>query len=131
VRLESTDRRGSAFLSPELVWTRRFRPLGAGQTYDTFTACGPGGSCVCASIIGGTGFCSDGQTPCSGHADCTTSDDCPAGLVCAVGSCCNKNVCIAATPNCAAGTGPGTTPARFLRRTMENDTVGNRGTWSY
>ncbi|XEV04622.1 hypothetical protein FSHL1_009909 [Fusarium sambucinum] len=68
----------------------------AGQTCDTFTACGPGGSCVCGSIAGGRGFCVDGDTPCSGLADCNTSADCPGGQVCAVGSCCSRNVCISA-----------------------------------
>ncbi|KAK0739617.1 hypothetical protein B0T21DRAFT_362959 [Apiosordaria backusii] len=67
-----------------------------GQTCDTFTACGPGGSCVCASVTGGTGFCADGQTPCAGLADCDTNADCPRGSVCAVGTCCSRNVCIVA-----------------------------------
>jgi hypothetical protein len=67
-----------------------------GQTCDTFTACGPGGSCVCASISGGRGFCADGQTPCAGLADCDNSASCPSGYVCAVGTCCSRNVCIQA-----------------------------------
>ncbi|KAI1069056.1 hypothetical protein LB507_006376 [Fusarium sp. FIESC RH6] len=68
----------------------------AGQTCDTFTACGPGGTCVCASISDGRGFCVNGDQPCVGLADCTTSDDCSSGFVCAIGSCCNRNVCIQA-----------------------------------
>jgi hypothetical protein len=71
-------------------------PSCTGQTCDTFTACGPGGSCVCASISGGTGFCADGQTPCSGLADCSTTADCATGQVCAVGTCCTRSVCITA-----------------------------------
>lgn len=81
-----------------------------GQTCDTFTACGPGGSCVCASVAGGTGFCADGQTPCAGLTDCTTSADCPVGSVCAVGTCCSRNVCIVAD-TC----GTSTSPARLFR----------------
>jgi len=65
-----------------------------GQTCDTFGPCGPGGSCVCASVTDGTGFCVDGNTPCSGLADCGTSADCPLGSICAVGSCCDRNVCV-------------------------------------
>ncbi|KAJ6782330.1 hypothetical protein PWT90_07802 [Aphanocladium album] len=65
-----------------------------GSTCDNFSPCGPGGSCVCASITGGKGFCVNGATPCAGLADCGTSADCPLGSVCAVGSCCGRNVCI-------------------------------------
>ncbi|EGX89667.1 Phospholipase A2 [Cordyceps militaris CM01] len=65
-----------------------------GSTCGAFGPCGPGGSCVCASITGGTGFCVNGQTPCNGLADCGSSADCPLGSVCAVGTCCQRNVCI-------------------------------------
>ncbi|KAJ3497659.1 hypothetical protein NLG97_g1730 [Lecanicillium saksenae] len=65
-----------------------------GSTCNNFSPCGPGGSCVCASITGGKGFCVNGATPCAGLADCGTSADCPLGSVCAVGSCCGRNVCI-------------------------------------
>ncbi|XWX00327.1 hypothetical protein V2A60_008347 [Cordyceps javanica] len=65
-----------------------------GSSCGAFGPCGPGGSCVCASITGGKGFCVNGQTPCQGLADCGTSADCPLGSVCAVGTCCSRNVCI-------------------------------------
>ncbi|KAJ4148571.1 hypothetical protein LMH87_003035 [Akanthomyces muscarius] len=65
-----------------------------GSTCGAFGSCGPGGSCVCASITGGLGFCVNGNTPCSGLADCGSSADCPLGSVCAVGTCCQRNVCI-------------------------------------
>ncbi|KAH8901662.1 hypothetical protein GQ53DRAFT_790105 [Thozetella sp. PMI_491] len=65
-----------------------------GQTCATFGPCGPGGSCVCASIADHTGFCVDGNTPCAGLATCGNSGDCPLGAVCAVGTCCGGNVCI-------------------------------------
>ncbi|KAK3326539.1 hypothetical protein B0H66DRAFT_163614 [Apodospora peruviana] len=97
----------------------------AGQTCDTFTACGPGGSCVCAAITGGTGFCADGQTPCSGLADCATSADCPLGSVCAVGTCCTRNVCIRAD-TCGGFTT--NSPERlFMPREVhwENATIGH------
>ncbi|KAM7201230.1 hypothetical protein V8F20_004976 [Naviculisporaceae sp. PSN 640] len=98
-----------------------------GQTCDTFTACGPGGSCVCASVAGGSGFCADGQTPCAGLADCATNADCPVGSVCAVGTCCSRNVCIVAD-TCGGST---TTPPALLFRprgvTWIDDMVGRRG----
>ncbi|OAR00545.1 hypothetical protein LLEC1_00496 [Akanthomyces lecanii] len=65
-----------------------------GSTCGAFGPCGPGGSCICASITGGLGFCVNGNTPCSGLAACGTSADCPLGSVCAVGTCCEVNVCI-------------------------------------
>ncbi|KAK4102500.1 hypothetical protein N658DRAFT_469086 [Parathielavia hyrcaniae] len=65
-----------------------------GQTCSTFGPCGPGGSCVCASVTGGSGFCVDGDTPCAGLPACGTSADCPLGSVCAVGTCCGSPVCI-------------------------------------
>src|SRR5271170_2665162 len=68
-----------------------------GETCETFTTCGPGGSCVCASTAEGTGFCVDGSTPCAGLQTCTTSGDCPAGEICGVASCCEINVCVGAT----------------------------------
>ncbi|OAA56414.1 Phospholipase A2 [Cordyceps fumosorosea ARSEF 2679] len=76
-----------------------------GSTCGSFGSCGPGGSCVCASITGGKGFCVNGQTPCSGLADCGTSADCPLGSVCAVGTCCQRNVCIT-TDACGGFTKP-------------------------
>ncbi|RFN41535.1 pe-pgrs family protein, partial [Fusarium flagelliforme] len=51
-----------------------------GQTCETFTACGPGGTCVCASISDGRGFCVDGNQPCANLADCDTSNNCPSGF---------------------------------------------------
>ncbi|KAJ4291373.1 hypothetical protein N0V88_005966 [Collariella sp. IMI 366227] len=93
-----------------------------GQTCDTFTACGPGGSCVCASVTGGSGFCADGQTPCAGLTDCETSTDCPVGSVCAVGTCCTRNVCIVA--NTCGGS---SSPARLFRpRGVSFGSVGHR-----
>ncbi|KAM3542177.1 hypothetical protein ARSEF1564_004921 [Beauveria bassiana] len=65
-----------------------------GSVCGAFGPCGPGGSCVCASITGGKGFCVNGQTPCDGLSGCGTSADCPLGSVCAVGTCCARNVCI-------------------------------------
>ncbi|KAK3390684.1 hypothetical protein B0H63DRAFT_121697 [Podospora didyma] len=96
-----------------------------GQTCDTFTACGPGGSCVCASISGGTGFCADGATPCAGLADCATGADCPLGSVCAVGTCCTRNVCIVAD---TCGGFSQRTPLRLFRPrgvTWTNATIGH------
>ncbi|KAM7190055.1 phospholipase A2 [Naviculisporaceae sp. PSN 640] len=66
----------------------------AGSRCGAFGSCGPGGSCVCASITNGNGFCVNGETPCDGLASCGTSADCPLGSVCAVGTCCQRNVCI-------------------------------------
>ncbi|OBS23131.1 hypothetical protein FPOA_03689 [Fusarium poae] len=92
----------------------------AGQTCDTFTACGPGGSCVCASVAGGRGFCADGQTPCAGLADCNSTGDCPSGQVCIVGSCCTRNVCISAD-TCT------NTASKMILKKVSGDTVGSRG----
>ncbi|KAK3690523.1 putative salivary secreted peptide [Podospora appendiculata] len=93
-----------------------------GKTCQTFGPCGPGGSCVCASTSGGTGFCVDGNTPCSGLADCGTSADCPLGSVCALQTCCERNVCIT-TDSC----GGYNSPARMfmMARDWNNATVGH------
>ncbi|KAK3937759.1 phospholipase A2 [Diplogelasinospora grovesii] len=96
-----------------------------GQTCSTFGPCGPGGSCVCASITGGTGFCVDGNTPCSGLADCADSSGCPLGSVCAVGTCCGRNVCIT-TDQCG---GFQSSPKMFFGRSWENGTIASKGTW--
>ncbi|KAE9367437.1 hypothetical protein N431DRAFT_486551 [Stipitochalara longipes BDJ] len=82
-----------------------------GETCETFTACGSGGTCVCASTVEGTGFCVDGTTPCAGLQTCGTSSDCPAGVVCAVASCCGINVCVGAT---TCGVANVTLAAKFL-----------------
>ncbi|KAN0095700.1 hypothetical protein V8E51_016411 [Hyaloscypha variabilis] len=84
-----------------------------GETCETFTECGPGGTCVCASTAEGTGFCVDGSTPCAGLQTCGTSSDCPAGIVCAVASCCGVNVCVGAT---TCGGANATSAAKFLFR---------------
>ncbi|KAM7215189.1 hypothetical protein V8F06_009412 [Rhypophila decipiens] len=99
-----------------------------GQTCDTFSACGPGGSCVCASVTGGAGFCADGATPCAGLTDCDTSADCPVGSVCAVGTCCTRNVCIVAD-TCGGFTNSTEAPARLFRPrgvTWVDATLGHR-----
>ncbi|KAF3935105.1 hypothetical protein ABW19_dt0200258 [Dactylella cylindrospora] len=96
-----------------------------GQTCSNFGPCGPGGTCVCASITDGTGFCVNGQTPCAGLADCGTSADCPVGSVCAVGSCCGRNVCIT-TDTC----GGFNTPTRLLfGRNWIGATIADKGVW--
>ncbi|KAF2472175.1 uncharacterized protein BDR25DRAFT_302932 [Lindgomyces ingoldianus] len=99
----------------------------SGQTCSTFGPCGPGGSCVCASIVDGTGFCVSGTTPCSGLADCATNADCPLGAVCAVGTCCTRNVCI--VQDTCGGSSP---PAALFAREWDNvanDTIGRRAIW--
>jgi hypothetical protein len=105
-----------------------------GQTCETFGPCGPGGSCVCASITDNTGFCVDGNTACAGLATCIDSTDCAPGSVCAVGTCCEENVCIA-TDYCG-GFGTGTKMlSRGFRsegvweRGWANGTISSKGTW--
>jgi hypothetical protein len=66
-----------------------------GSTCGSFSACGPGGSCVCGSTSSSQGFCVNGDTPCNGLAGCGSNTDCPLGSVCIVGSCCGRNVCVA------------------------------------
>jgi hypothetical protein len=105
-----------------------------GQTCADFGPCGPGGSCVCASITDNTGFCVDGNTPCAGLSTCGSSADRPLGSVCAIGTCCGENVCIA-TDYCG-GFGTGTKMlTRGLRgegvweRNWVNGTISSKGTW--
>jgi len=94
-----------------------------GETCETFTACGPGGTCVCASTAEDTGFCVDGSTPCAGLQTCTTSDDCSAGEICAVASCCEINVCVGAT---FCGGANATSTAKFLfRKELDGPTIGH------
>ncbi|KAH7403689.1 hypothetical protein BKA64DRAFT_669687 [Cadophora sp. MPI-SDFR-AT-0126] len=91
-------------------------------TCDTFSTCGAGGSCVCASTSDNTGFCVNGNTPCAGLPACSTSADCALGSVCAVGSCCTISVCVAGDI-CGGFTSP-----RFLfGRGASGDTIGHRG----
>ncbi|KAB5549839.1 hypothetical protein GE09DRAFT_1127969 [Coniochaeta sp. 2T2.1] len=102
-----------------------------GQTCDTFVPCGAGGSCVCASITDGTGFCADGSTPCSALADCATNADCAVGSVCAVATCCSRNVCISADA-CGLLPQPGPRDVSDVltgRSTWTNATVGHREGW--
>ncbi|KAM7213327.1 phospholipase A2 [Rhypophila decipiens] len=94
----------------------------AGRTCGTFGTCGAGGSCVCASITGGSGFCVNGQTPCDGLAGCGTSADCPLGSVCAVGTCCSRNVCIT-TDQC------GGFNSKLKKRGWVNATIAEPGNW--
>lgn len=98
-------------------------PNCAGQTCDTFSACGPGGSCVCASIAGGSGFCADGQTPCAGLATCRDNGDCSLDEVCAVGTCCTRNVCIKVGDTCGNEVLPRFVFARRSGR-VRGETVG-------
>lgn len=98
-------------------------PSCAGQTCDTFTACGPGGSCVCASVAGG-GLCADGQTPCAGLADCTVDSDCPTGRLCALNTCCTRGVCIASNNECENGGSPLLLFAK--RKRVSGPTIGGR-----
>lgn len=94
-----------------------------GETCETFTACGPGGTCVCASTAEGTGFCVDGGTPCSGLQNCNLSSDCPAGQICAVATCCEVSVCVGAT---FCGGANATSSAKFLfRREIEGPWIGH------
>ncbi|KAF2257561.1 hypothetical protein CC78DRAFT_622512 [Lojkania enalia] len=97
-----------------------------GQTCSTFTSCGPGGNCVCASIVDNTGFCVDGTTSCGGLASCATSLDCPLGAVCAVGTCCSGNVCIVA--DTCGGFSNGT-DAGLLVRGWTGDTIARKASW--
>jgi len=98
-----------------------------GETCETFTACGPGGTCVCASTAEDTGFCVDGSTPCAGLQTCTTSDDCSAGEICAVASCCEINVCVGAT---FCGGANATSTAKFLfRKELDGPTIGHLYWW--
>nr|XP_036575554.1 uncharacterized protein CTRU02_14473 [Colletotrichum truncatum]KAF6782143.1 hypothetical protein CTRU02_14473 [Colletotrichum truncatum] len=96
-----------------------------GRTCSTFSQCGPGGDCVCASVTGGLGFCVDGTTPCNGLAGCGTSADCPLGSVCAVSTCCTRNVCIR-TDRCG-GFGGNIPPNRLMaaRGEWTNATIGH------
>ncbi|KAG4419652.1 hypothetical protein IFR04_007249 [Cadophora malorum] len=91
-------------------------------TCENFSACGAGGSCVCASTSDNTGFCVNGDTPCSGLPDCNTSADCALGSVCAVGSCCTRNVCIAGD-SC----GGSNLPKFLFARDALNATIANKG----
>ncbi|KAL2256974.1 hypothetical protein VTK26DRAFT_829 [Humicola hyalothermophila] len=104
-----------------------------GQTCETFGPCGPGGSCVCASVTGGTGFCVDGQTPCSSLATCGTSADCPLGSVCAVGTCCGRNVCISTDQcggfNSGAKRGLASRWGVLTERDWTGPTVGHPAVW--
>jgi hypothetical protein len=72
-----------------------------GADCGNFIECGPGGSCVCASIfefgVGGPGVCVDGATQCANLTQCPGgSGDCVAepGGVCAIESCCGVPVCL-------------------------------------
>jgi hypothetical protein len=65
-----------------------------GKTCSTYTACGPGGTCVCGTTTAGKGFCVDGETPCQGLADCKEDMDCLGGQVCIEQSCCQRKVCV-------------------------------------
>jgi hypothetical protein len=96
----------------------------AGETCDTFGPCGPGGSCVCASITDGTGFCVDGETPCDGLLGCGTSADCPLGSVCAVATCCESNVCVT-TDMCGGYNGP----KMLFARNLTAATIGSPSRW--
>ncbi|TID00345.1 hypothetical protein CH35J_006417 [Colletotrichum higginsianum] len=78
----------------------------AGQKCGSFGSCGPGGACVCASVTGGTGFCVNGNTPCSLLSSCDDNGNCPLGEVCAVDTCCGRNVCIR-TDSCGGFNLPG------------------------
>jgi hypothetical protein len=68
----------------------------------------------------------------AGLADCTDSSSCASGEICAVQSYCVRNVCVGAT-FCGGGNATATnstTPARLLRRTWENATIGSLGNWA-
>lgn len=95
----------------------------AGSSCGAFGSCGPGGSCVCASITNGNGFCVNGETPCAGLLGCGTSADCPLGSVCAVGTCCSRNVCIT-TDQCG-----GFDSKSKVKRAWVNATIGEPGNW--
>lgn len=110
-----------------------------GSVCQNFSACGPGGSCICASTTDGTGFCVDSETPCSGLADCTISEDCGTGMVCVVSSCCRRNVC-ASGGTCGGGGGgasqSGLLKGRFIeglegleKRGWINSTIASEGVW--
>ncbi|KAF7505531.1 hypothetical protein GJ744_000693 [Endocarpon pusillum] len=94
---------------------------------EAFSACGPGGSCVCAGLTDGTGFCVDGQTPCAGLPGCGTSADCALGSVCAVGSCCQRNVCVT-TDTCGGKNSPPTL-RMLMEREFVNGTIASKGVW--
>lgn len=98
-----------------------------GQTCQNFSACGPGGSCVCASTTDGTGFCVDGSTPCSGLPSCSTTAQCGVGEVCAVQTCCGTPVCVGA----AACGGVDLPSSALLLREREwvNGTIASPGVW--
>ncbi|KAH7124463.1 hypothetical protein EDB81DRAFT_890547 [Dactylonectria macrodidyma] len=95
-----------------------------GETCETFTTCGAGSTCVCASTAEGTGYCVGGQTPCLGLPDCETSDNCSAGQICAVQTCCQRNVCVGAS---FCGGSKGANAAALLLRSWQNATIANLG----
>src|SRR5438034_7654972 len=101
-------------------------PSCGGKTCNTFVPCGSGGSCVCASTTGGTGFCVDGNTPCAGLADCSSNSDCASGQICAVQSCCQRNVCVGAT-FCGGNTLRLRDFLAIPRRDMVNATIASPG----
>jgi hypothetical protein len=83
---------------------------------------------VCASVTGGTGFCVDGNTPCSGLGGCGTSADCALGSVCAVGSCCGRNVCVS-TDQCGGYTSSTRRGLPLGEREWLGATVGHEAVW--